>query len=418
MTATQVVSHARLSIVLLLMLTVTQCALPPGTAWKVIREDGFRDYLAISWGKKPVPEYVKELVPEAFGLPAKSTELGDEGDSGTDRGANEIAETDLLAAIPATEPPFPPIPPELPFENEPSLVPAEGPNPLLTSLTKPSEFETVTIPDFPVTPLPPPPPLAPPLAPTVQVDSAVEKLTAGTSGISFNPRVVSQDELPEPLSGGVDISAAETPPRPRLVQKDQASLTASTASGGPDGGVSRQLLPETAEEKDTSAGQAGAEGQPEPATVPEPSQAGAVTGTTDTTATQNPKTEGKAPGRAEPTAASSVEAIAQNSESDKDRLVSIENPVQGRKDTGNEAIAAALAALPYAVPVPGRPGYVLSPFAQSHQLVDVAGIKEGNAVRCPFSGRFFRIPVGLAQGGREGQRKAASASGPLPEAAP
>jgi hypothetical protein len=62
------------------------------------------------------------------------------------------------------------------------------------------------------------------------------------------------------------------------------------------------------------------------------------------------------------------------------------------KPTPPPASAAAPAPLPYGVPIPGRPGFVNSPFAERHQLVDVTGLKVGTEVKCPYSGKSFRVP--------------------------
>ena len=52
----------------------------------------------------------------------------------------------------------------------------------------------------------------------------------------------------------------------------------------------------------------------------------------------------------------------------------------------------AMDALPYGAPVPGRPGMVNSPFAGKEQLVDVTGMAVGDPVKCPYSGKLFRVP--------------------------
>lgn len=44
--------------------------------------------------------------------------------------------------------------------------------------------------------------------------------------------------------------------------------------------------------------------------------------------------------------------------------------------------------------VPGRPGFVRSPFAKESQLVDVTGLEPGQEVRCPYSGKLFKVPAG------------------------
>jgi uncharacterized Zn-finger protein len=52
--------------------------------------------------------------------------------------------------------------------------------------------------------------------------------------------------------------------------------------------------------------------------------------------------------------------------------------------------------LPYGRRVPGRPGFVYSPYASQYQLVDVAGMAPGIEVKCPYTGKLFRIPEAQA----------------------
>jgi hypothetical protein len=48
--------------------------------------------------------------------------------------------------------------------------------------------------------------------------------------------------------------------------------------------------------------------------------------------------------------------------------------------------------LAYGTPVPGRAGFVYSPYADKHEIVDVQGLTSGMPVRCPFTGKLFRVP--------------------------
>ena len=48
--------------------------------------------------------------------------------------------------------------------------------------------------------------------------------------------------------------------------------------------------------------------------------------------------------------------------------------------------------LPFGTPISGRPGLVNSPFAGKNQLVDVTGLAPGQEVKCPYSGKLFRVP--------------------------
>jgi len=49
--------------------------------------------------------------------------------------------------------------------------------------------------------------------------------------------------------------------------------------------------------------------------------------------------------------------------------------------------------LPYGIRVAGQKDFVRSPFAAAHQLVDVAGMPVGSEVKCPYSGKLFRVPA-------------------------
>ena len=48
--------------------------------------------------------------------------------------------------------------------------------------------------------------------------------------------------------------------------------------------------------------------------------------------------------------------------------------------------------IPYGKPVPGKPGYVFSPFDKKGGYVDVTGYSPGQKVKDPYTGRIFLVP--------------------------
>lgn len=60
--------------------------------------------------------------------------------------------------------------------------------------------------------------------------------------------------------------------------------------------------------------------------------------------------------------------------------------------SSDKPAAAPKKDLPYGSAVPGRPNMVNSPYANKSQLVDVAGMSAGQTVKCPYSGKLFRVP--------------------------
>ncbi len=54
--------------------------------------------------------------------------------------------------------------------------------------------------------------------------------------------------------------------------------------------------------------------------------------------------------------------------------------------------SSSAADLPYGTPVPGRVNMVNSPYAGKTQLVDVSGMGVGQTVKCPYTGKLFKVP--------------------------
>ena len=56
------------------------------------------------------------------------------------------------------------------------------------------------------------------------------------------------------------------------------------------------------------------------------------------------------------------------------------------------AVSSKSESLPYAKPVPGKPGYVFSPYDPNGGYVDVKGYSPGQKVKDPYSGKVFLVP--------------------------
>jgi hypothetical protein len=63
------------------------------------------------------------------------------------------------------------------------------------------------------------------------------------------------------------------------------------------------------------------------------------------------------------------------------------------KSSGSDSPAKTTGAeLPYGTAIPGRMNMVNSPFAGKTQLVDVSGMSAGQTVKCPYTGKLFKVP--------------------------
>ena len=67
-------------------------------------------------------------------------------------------------------------------------------------------------------------------------------------------------------------------------------------------------------------------------------------------------------------------------------------PTQPAPSAPAPAPAAVSQDIPMGTAIVGRPGFVNSPYAAKHQLVDVTGLPTGMEVKCPYTGKLFRVP--------------------------
>ncbi|MGC1481496.1 MAG: hypothetical protein WA771_13415 [Chthoniobacterales bacterium] len=52
----------------------------------------------------------------------------------------------------------------------------------------------------------------------------------------------------------------------------------------------------------------------------------------------------------------------------------------------------SVGSLPYGIPVPGKPGFVISPHSRNSGYVDVRGFPPASEVKDPYSGQTFLVP--------------------------
>ncbi|MDB6068902.1 MAG: hypothetical protein JWL81_73 [Verrucomicrobiales bacterium] len=158
-------------------------------------------------------------------------------------------------------------------------------------------------------------------------------------------------------------------PKPAASSKPATAKTAKTANKKT---VASKSTPKTRKSSSADATETRAT----------PKRKGA-SGTTSEVAAGNSKTGSKTkPG--EDSAGDVKETPADaSSPSDATTAAAETKPVQPR---------IPLADLPFGTPVMGKRGYVRSPYAEDQGMVDVTDIPAGTKVKCPFSGKIFRVP--------------------------
>ena len=137
-------------------------------------------------------------------------------------------------------------------------------------------------------------------------------------------------------------------------------------------------------------------------TVPKKSPSVKANGKSEITARKDDAPEPKkqspavaiAPNKPTAEAATAPKKQAATTASPPKKSVAAANPGPAPKPNAAPAPAKPTVELPYGSPVPGRVGLVHSPYAGKLQLVDVSGLAPGQEVKCPYSGKLFRVPAG------------------------
>ncbi len=109
--------------------------------------------------------------------------------------------------------------------------------------------------------------------------------------------------------------------------------------------------------------------------------------------TTKPKPKPKPKAKSEPTVAASKPSASKTKP--KTAAAPSKKPETGDSPSTNATTkpAVANADLPFGRSVAGRPGLVTSPYAGSSQLVDVTGMTVGQPVKCPYTGKLFKVPA-------------------------
>jgi hypothetical protein len=121
---------------------------------------------------------------------------------------------------------------------------------------------------------------------------------------------------------------------------------------------------------------------------------GTTTSTTTTTYQSDVVTPGQ-PIVTPPPQQSVVTRHRTRTETDEERSEKArDNQEQRPKSTSPQRTASSTTGskIPYAKPVPGKPGYVYSPFDPNGGYVDVTGYAAGSKAKDPYSGKIFLVP--------------------------
>src|SRR6266566_753721 len=85
-------------------------------------------------------------------------------------------------------------------------------------------------------------------------------------------------------------------------------------------------------------------------------------------------------------------SIAHPERKSQSRTKSTKQPASKHTASPTQEVKGEKADVPYAIPVPGKQGFVTSPFAPDSGYIDVHQFPPGTVVKDPFTGKVFRTP--------------------------
>lgn len=317
---------------------LSSCALPPREAWRKIQDDGLIAYIKY---ELETPSYGAPAVPPAPATPASPTRAI----PGTSRSGEMVAAQrtfvdsvkDEETRTPLTAFSVPALPGYVrsPYTNPPRLVDVRG-VPSGTMMVCPYTHRKFIVPGAGGT------------VPTPSTMLAQEESR------------VQAPERPAP-------TVKQETESPRVVLNDKA-VTPSAPAPAP-----APTAPAESRPMPTPSAPAVAQSTPAPAPV-------------TTTPAPAPSAPTKAPTTAPKETAPTKPApsVAKNTPPVKSAPVVSAPPPAAPKPVQE---------IPYGDAIPGRPGFVNSPYAAKHQLVDVTGLPAGMEVKCPYTGKLFRVPM-------------------------
>ncbi len=322
------------SITTLAVLSMASCSLPPSQAWRIVNSQGLFPYMAMEMGHKPFPAGVKSQKSSTPAASSSGTMLAGASQAGSQN--RYLGDARTAPSAPAT-----PAPSVTLYQTGPS-----------TQGTR----SGVTVVDASKEPIRSVNRIMPKVRNTARVSSqpsAAEKPEKEIVGAK------SEKREEKPVVTEAPVRRTESAPAPKPVAESRMSAAPTTPKPVAQAAAAPVAKVDV----------------PAKITVPAP------------VATADKK----------PTAAPDVSVPDGTSAPAKTPVVGTTLP-KGNMASSAPAASAAPApkpdvgGIPYGLPIPGRPGLVNSPFAGKLQIVDVSGLKSGQEVKCPFSGKLFLVP--------------------------